>query len=98
MKPCSLLGPDLVHPPPLQDYIITHHDGNEVDITETLVDPDERPSTRPRRADDDVALPVREAARQLVRASFLKEFTDDQLGSHGRQMHGAVQDRQLAPS
>lgn len=66
MKPCSLLGPKLVHPPPAQDYIITYHDGNEVDSTETLVDPDDRPTTRPHRADDDVALPVREAARQLV--------------------------------
>ncbi len=62
MKPCSSLGRDLVHPPPLQDYIVTCHDGNEVDITETLVDPAEQPSTRPRRADADVALPVREAA------------------------------------
>ena len=79
MKPCSLLGPNLVHPPPLQDYIITYHDGNEVDITETLVDPDDRPTSRPRRAGDDVALPVREAARQLVKASFLKDFTDDEL-------------------
>lgn len=79
MKPCSLLGPNLVHPPPLQDYIITYHDGNEVDITETLVDPDDRPTSRPRRAGNDVALPVREAARQLVGASFLKDFTDDGL-------------------
>lgn len=50
-----------------------------MDITETLVDPDDRPTSRPRRAGDDVALPVREAARQLVRASFLKDFTDDGL-------------------
>jgi len=79
MKPCSLLGSNLVHPHPLQDYILTYTDGNEVDIREALVDPDERPSTRPRLASADVAHLVCVAARSLTRAPYLSQFTDDQL-------------------
>lgn len=79
MKPCSLLGTALVHPHPLQDYLRTYTNGNKVDITETLVDPNERPSTRPRVAGADVALPVRVAARSLIRAPYLTQFMDDQL-------------------
>jgi len=79
MKPCSLLGPTLVHPPPFQDYLITYTDGNEVDITETLHDAEHRPTSRARTADADVALPVRVARRTLVRASYLAQFPDDEL-------------------
>ena len=70
----------ILHPHSFQDYVVTYTDGNEVDIIETLSDPDERPSFRPRVANADLALPVRVASRALVRASYMKDLTESSSG------------------
>ena len=84
MKPCSMTG-RILHPHPFQDYVVTYTDGNEVDIIETLSD--ERPSSRPRVANADLALTVHVASRVSVRAPYMKDLTESSGGEGPAMAH-----------